>query len=349
MKNLVAAIALALAVSAPAVAQNERINPAMDRASNVGTYDMDRDAYGDKYQKMVRARYEVDMRELIFNALDLNKEEITKITPLFTQYLSDRKKFSERREMLVKEYAEEMAEDDTAKDEANETGDFVENYWETKIDEMELKKDYFDRFEDIIGSARSLELFNIESMYANRISRMAMLKSLPNQPTLYLLEPVSYSYDRQVNDYNNWRKVNISGNVDYGHEYTYNGLQKLLNATEAMVNAEGITVNDFSMKKDKIMGLASDMKKNWRSLTHADMARKAFMHTSDIIKEVAMDSRFSVSQQWLNKLESQAKMIKPSVKLTDQGASVDKFFETASYVLNSLVDQANGMNTNMRK
>lgn len=349
MKNLVAAITLALAVSAPAVAQNERITPAMDRASDVTSYDMDRTAYSDKYQKMVRGQYEVDMRKLVFESLHLNEMEITKMDPLFTQYLSDKQKFTQRREMLVKEYAEEMKEDDTAKDEANETGDFVENYWETKIDEMELKKDYFDRFEDIIGSARSLELFNIEGMYANRIARMAMLKSLPNQPTIYLLEPVSYSYDRQVNDYNNWRRVNINGSVSVDHNYTYNGLSKLMMATEAMVDAEGISVMNFHDKKKEIMTLAGDMKKNWKSLDHADMARMAFTKTAGIITEIAKDSRFTVDQKWLSKLNDQAKMIKPNVKLTEQGPAVDMFFETASYVLNNLVDQANGMNTNMRK
>lgn len=343
MKKFISTIALAAAIAAPTFAQTERVNTAINRSNDVTmnqTYDSQ---YSDDYTKLIRGQYEVDMRKLVIEALDMNKEEIMEFSPIFTNYMSDKKALMERRDMLVKEYGEEMAEDDTAQDEENETADFVENYWEVDIDEMELKKDYFDRLEDEIGTERALAFFDLEKMYSDRLQRMALLKTFPAQPVLYVLKPVTYSYEREVNDFNTWNKVYIQGDVGLDHNFTYNGLEKLLNAAEAMVGAEGITVNNFQSRKDMILNKAGQMKVNWKSLTHADLARQAFTETASILIEIANDSRFNVSSDWTNKLTMKANAVNPDIKFTDQADVANEFFSTAQYIVNDLVDQANGM------
>lgn len=345
MKKLITTIALAAAITAPTFAQTERVNPATDRAADISEMEMQRQTSMDDFSKMARSQYEVDLRGLSVKYLGLDEEQTKEFTPLFLSYMSDKKMLMERRTSLLEEYKDEMAEDDTREDEENETADFVENYWELDIDEMELKKDYFDRLEDITGTKKALSFFSLEKQYSNRINRMAMLKSLPIE--MFELEPISYSYEREYNDYNNWNKINIDGSVSLDHEYTYDGLKKLLTLAEAMSYSEGIEVENFSSRKAMIMERAEMLKKNWKSLDHADYARKAFSETSELLTDIASDSRFNISQEWTMKLAKKAAMIEPNVKLTDQAEAVNGFFSTAETIMNNLVDQANGMT--MRK
>ena len=345
MKKFLTTLALAAVVSAPSIAQQERIQPVTDRANDVPGYDMSDDDLRDKYMRMAQSQFEVDMRGIAIESLNLDEEQTADFTPIFLDYTSDKKKLMDRREALVAEYGEEMKENDTEEDEMEETADFIEDYLEFDIRELELRKDYFDLLEDRIGAMNALAFFDLESMYSNRIQRMSLLKTVPVTAVITMIEPVNYSYKPQMDAYNKWNKVYIDGNVTLDHNFTYTGVEKLLNAAEAMVRAEGITVNDFADRKEMIMGKAKQMKENWKSLNHADLAREAFNETAGILTEIAKDGRFDVSQEWVDKLSSQAGMIKPGVKLTEQNEQVNSFFDTAQYIVNELVDQANGMSS----
>lgn len=341
MKKLLSAIALTIALAAPTFAQTERVNPVVNRANDVSNYT---NSFSEEYQKVIRAQYEINFRGLAIEALNLNEEEAIKFTPIFFSYMEGKQALNEDREDLVSEYQREMSEDNSPESAENETADFIENYWESDIDEMELKKDYFDRLEDEIGTERALKFFDLENMYSNRLKRISLLESLPMQPVLYVLEPISYSYKMEMDDYNNWNKIYIDGQVALDHEFTYDGLTKLLTAAEAMASAEGISVNNLSNRKAMIMNKAEQLKVNWRSLKHANLAREAFTETASILQEIAHDDRFKTSSAWIDKLDNAAKSIKPNVKLTDQGTAVNDFFDTAQYIINNLVDQANGIN-----
>ena len=306
--------------------------PVADRANEPSEED---------FNRMVRGAYNVELRSLVGKALNLDADQINGFTPIFMDYVKYKDALVERRKTLVSNYSDEMAEDDTAQDEENETADFIEDYLEIDIAEMELKKDYFDRLEDKIGAMNALKFFELEKQFNNRVQRIMMMESLPK---MYLLIPNrSTAYDREMSDYRNWNKINITGNVGVDHNFTYNGLEKLMTAAEAMTKAEGINVSNFNSRKQMVMNKAAQLKKDWRSLNHADLAREAFTATAGVLKEVAMDSRFTARTEWINKLDKQAKAIKPSVKLTDQAAEVRAFFQTAETIVNDLVDQANGM------
>jgi len=336
MTKLFKSLALVLAVSLPAFAQQTVTKKAVNRGNDVTEMTEDR---SEDFERVYDAKLRLNNYSTAVDILGLNTEQTEDFLPIFDGYYEDSRKIEDRRIAYVKEYADEMAEDDTARDEENETADFIENLMELDIDRLTLKKNTFDRLEDVVTVEKALAFFAKEDMINDRAKRKLIMDMLPEM-TIYV--PVSVSYGRQMDDYNNWNKVNIDGRVGVDHNFTYNGLEKLLTAAEAMTAAEGIEVMDFQNKKTMIMDKAAMLKKNWKDLSHADRAREAFVATADVLKTIAMDDRFQPRTAWVNKLSETAKMIKPSVKLTDQSDTVYDFFATAEKIVNDLVDQANG-------
>ena len=336
MTKLFSTLALLLAVSLTAFAQDTpTMYPFTDRAS---------EPTEDDVRRVMEGKLYLNARANAIKLLELTEDEISDFDYIMEDYNSYRNKLNARRAKLVKNYKEEMAEDDSAKDEENETADFIENFWEIDIAQMELKKDYFDKLEDKIGAERALRFFTYEDMLMNRAKRQVVREQLSEMmPQMLVLVPLGrVSYQGEMDDFKNWKKINIDGKVGLDHNFTYNGLKKLLTATEAMTRAEGITVTDFDTKKSKIMKNAEMMQKDWKSLKHADLAKESFKHTADIIGEVAMDSRFTGTKSHVEKLKMQANAINKDVKLTDQADKVYAFFNTAEMIVNELTSQANG-------
>lgn len=333
MKKLLTTLALAAAVSMPSYAQiaSPKVIPVADRGNEI--------SQEEGYKRMLKAQYRMELRALAGSALNMSSEEIEAFTPIFTEYMRGKSSLVERRDNLVKEYQEEMAEDDRPEDEAEETGDFIENYLEVDIADMELQKDYFDRFEDIIGYEKALRFFDLERMFQDRINRSVIMRELP---TLYMLEAIPVSaYNYEVEDFRNWKKINIDGVVTINHEFTANGLTKLLNLAEKMTRYEGIDLQDFDMRKQKVMEKAGQLQANWRDTNHADYAREAFTETAEIIRDLAESGRFITRTEWLGKLDRQAQDINPDRLLTEQAPAVRMYFDTAEKIVNDLVDQVN--------
>ncbi len=329
-------LALAAAVSIPSYSQV--VTPSMLPVANRGAEISEEEGY----ERMLKNQYKIELRALAGNAMNLSSEEMEDFTPIFMDYMKYKNSLVERRSDLVEDYKEEMREDDTPKDEAEETGDFIENYLEVDIADLELQKDYFDKFEDKIGYEKALRFFELEKMFQDRVNRTVIMRELPD---LYMLEAIPvYSYSYEVDDFRNWKKINIDGIVTISHDFTSEGLEKLLNAAEMMTKAESISVDNFSERKQMVMKKADQLQKDWRSLKHADYAREAFVATADLLNDIAQDSRFIVRTEWFDNLDRHARNIEPSKKLTDQAVTVRMFFDTAEKIVNDLVDQANAVN-----
>lgn len=331
MTKYLSTLLLLVALSLPSFAQ-EMTKKATDRASDV------QESSAADYDRMMQNKIFIAARARAINSLDLTEKQTTGFTPILMDYKKAQENLDARRTKLVKAYADEMAEDDTAKDEMNETGDFIENYWELDIAEMELKKDIFDRLEDVITPGKAIRFFAEEDMYNRRAKRDLMTEMLPR---MTYLVPVSVAYQFELDDYRNWNRVNIDGKVALDHKFTRNGLTKLLNAAEAMTLAENVTVKNFSERKSNVLDLAEKMQKDWTSMEHADYARKAFVTTASILNDIATDVNFDEPTAWLSKLMTTAEMIDPKRKLTDQASTVYTYFSTAEAIVNQLVDQAN--------
>ncbi len=330
MKKFITTLLLFSALSLPTFAQ-EITKKASDRGSDIEVTDQE-------YERMIENKILISTRAQAINSLELTEEQTENFTPLLMEYTKYKEALQDRRSSLLKEYAKEMKEDNSRKSEMNETGDFIENFWEADIAEMELRKDYFDRFEDVITPEKALRFFANEEMYTRRAKRALVMEQLPE---MIFLVPAYVTYQQEINDFNDWNRINIDGKVGLDHEFTYNGLAKLLNAAEAMAMAEGIEVNNFEAKKADVMMLAEQLKINWTSVKHADYARKAFVHTAEILNAVAKDARFTVSNAWLSKLKTTAEMIDPAKKLTNQASTVYTYFNTAESIVNELAAQVN--------
>ncbi|WP_020570993.1 hypothetical protein [Neolewinella persica] len=329
MTKYFSALFLFLALSLPTFAQ-EMTKKASDRGNDV------QEVTAEDYEQIMESKMFINTRARAINSLDLTEQQTIDFTPILMNYTMRKEQLEERRTKLVQAYADEMAEDDTAKDEMNETGDFVENYWEIDIAEMELKKDVFDRLEDVITPGKAIRFFSEEDMYTRRAKRDLVVKMLP---TMTYLVPLSLSYQYELDDYSNWNRINIDGEVGLNHEFTYNGLSKLLNLAEAMTRAEEVSVKNFSERKAEVMKMSKMMKKDWTSLQHADHARKAFIATSNILNDIAIDVNFDDPTAWLSKLMTTAEMIDPNQKLTDQASTIYTYFNTAEAIVNELVKQ----------
>ncbi|MFT6000760.1 MAG: hypothetical protein ACI81P_003223 [Neolewinella sp.] len=329
MTKYFSTLLLFLALSLPSFAQ-EITKQASDRGNDV------QEVTAEDHERIMDKKVFIATRARAINSLDLTEKQTSDFTPILMEYTQAKENLELRRNKLVQAYADEMSEDDTKKDEMNETGDFVENYWEIDIAEMELKKDIFDRMEDLITPGKAIRFFAEEAMYSRRAKRNLMVKRLP---TMTHLIPMSVSYQFELDDYNNWNRINIDREVDLDHEFTYNGLSKLLNIAEAMTRAEEVSVKNFSSRSVEIMMMAEDLKGDWTGLKHANHARKAFVLTANMLNDIAIDVKFNEPTAWLSKLMATAKMIDPNQLLTEQASTVYTYFNTAEAIVNELVKQ----------
>lgn len=314
------------------------------------TPDRDDMSEKEKYERITDAKVEMDIRAQAIRTLNLTTEETEDFTPIYMEYQRYQDELEARLDRVVTEYQEEMKEDNSPKSAENERADFIEDYWEVKIAELELKKDYFDRLEDKIGADRALRFFAMEDMYRSRAIRARIAEYIP---ALVVVQPVNLSYQVELDEFNNWNRINIDGTVGLDHEFTSNGLKKLVKLAGAMADAEGIEVENFTEQRAMIMKKANAITKNWKSLSHANDVRAAFTATAGILEDIASDDRFITRTAWINTLKETAQAINVDKKLTDQSDHVYKFFSTAETIVNDLISQANGsmnyQNYNMRK
>jgi len=305
-------------------------------ASGLNAQD-DKEATAKDYERMIETTFKVEFRELVIETLELDEATIEEFTPLYLNYMESKAELIDERNQLIEEHKGEMSENQSKAQVDDETADFVENYWEIDIDEMQLKKDYFDQFEDIMTYRQAMQFFELEEGFRSRIARAQLIEYVP---VLVELEPVYLSYEVEKGDFNNWKTINIDGEVSLDHNFTHDGLTKLLNYASAMVESEGITVPNFQEKKDKILSIADELRTSWTTGDHADMVRKAFNMTASLLGEIREDAGLDVSEEMVQQLEKAAKRINPAELMTAQEEAVYAFFDRAEMLINRLANKA---------
>jgi hypothetical protein len=248
-------------------------------------------------------------------------------------YMEEQAELMEDRREMVEKYRKELAENDSEEDKNEESAEFVEDYWQIDIDEMQLKNNYFDKLEDLIPYEKAMRFFDIEESYRSRIARAQLVEVMP---VMVELEPIKIAYDVEKEAFDNWKAINVDGEVSLDHEYTYNGLKKLMNYAESMVMMEGIDVDNFEQRKSDIMSLAKDLTKNWTSTEHADKAKKAFEHTAALVADIKEEANVMLSNNQIKHLNKAASAINPSQLMTDQEEKVYDFFDHAQKAMNAL-------------
>lgn len=299
------------------------------------------------FERYVNSALEMDYRNTTIEALELTEEETIAFDPIFSSYMDKKKNLMQKRARMLKDFQEEMDPDDSAKNLKEDKADFIEDYWELTIDEMELRKDYFDKLEDKIALNKAIQFFVWEQMAESRMNQEMMVQLVPvlirsnEMPDFmkydYSIGSKGSSKDRSdramksVKEFDKWVSKKNSGKVDLSHEYTYNGIKHLLNAVQSVSYTDNWNKNSVQSEKSRIMNMAAKLKENRYSDEHADLALKAFTAISDL-----MNGMEGPTNKMMINLDKSAKAIDPDVLLTKQAQKVYTFFEEANRKLQSM-------------
>lgn len=376
------------------------------------------------YERLIENYYNVKFREMAFDAMELNEDEIVKIDPLYSEYVARKKELVQKRNKLVDEYREELSEEGDADEYDDDTADFIENYWETQIAEMELRKDYFDRFEDIVSTEKAIQFFLLEEKSQSRVEEVNLIQIVPMMMDVreYEYSPEYKEYREQYHykqnkSYNNkdkdssmtwdeddvesvtdenksdWAKTttkdtdkdwsNKDGHdkmnhdkkaytatgdkvatsetnacttysnwvndnndkVGLDHQYTHDGLMKLVSAIWMVGKSHGIDVSDWADEKQQIKNVADKLQKDPTSDEHADIAREAFVMAADMISAVQEKNGSESTEEMVAQVKTAATAIDPDTLMTPQAKHIYEFFRTADQALSALSKSAKMKNT----
>lgn len=288
------------------------------------------------YERLLDAYLRVSFREYAYETLELTAEQIKAVDPLYMEYMRDRAELNDKRIKLMEDYNEERMENDRAEDEAEEAAEYVEDYWEINIDEQQLRKETFDRMEDDITYQKAFEFFLLEETIANRVNQETTIEYIP---VLVELDSPEMLYYREVDRYNTWMKrnnVNIEGKTSLDHQFTYDGLMKLVRTMDATANAVDGEIENYDTHINTIKTKAATLKEDKYGNEHADAARVAFMTVAALMEKVADLDGVVVADERLKALRTAAEKIDPSMLYLEQSAHAYSFFEEAQQALNNL-------------
>lgn len=311
------------------------------------------------YERMLRNEYKMEFREFAIKTLELSKEQILGFDPLYMSYMSEKNELAKEKYELLKEYSEEMAEDDSAEDKEDDRGDFLENYWEVEIKEMELKKDYFDRMEDKITADKAFGFFMLEDIAEHGIQKKMIEKryvpiiiEVPDQSAApgnskggnmpdanpNMNKPIDSKYKTDIDAFSKWVQKNSSGKVSLDHHYTHDGLKSMVTAITALARATNVSESKMNDDRNRIVQIAEQITKDPTSDKHADLVREAFIKAADMLKTVQEKSNITSSHYAVNQLEEAAKKVDAQKLLTPQAEHVYAYFQKAQMAIDNMAN-----------
>lgn len=295
-----------------------------------------------EYRQYVDSKLKMDFRNETIKALDLTTEETVAFDDFFWDYMAAKENLLEKRDNLFDEFAEELREDDSVKNEKEDTADFLEDYWENQIAEKELRKDYFDILESKIAKEKAAKFFFWERAIENRIAINALSETMPTFAVLDFrpnndvaviedmnvnVKPVntnlSVTTKTKIENFDKWVTKN-RGQVDISHDYTSEGLTALVNTVEALKNDKNVNIPNFASKKSMILNNADKMTHNWKATNHADMTKEAFKAVAEMMMQ------FDNKMVKADELKSIANAMDKDVLMTKQASKIYQFFDAAN-------------------
>lgn len=178
-------------------------------------------------ERLLENQYIMDFRKAAYESMMLTEEEIERFDPLYRNYMSRKMDILDERFRLMNNYRAGLNEDkqeQKSQDRDELTADFIENYWETKIDEMQLKKNYFDRFENVVSNADAITFFMLEEQLQSEMEEASLIEIVP------VMIEVQESYIPMMKKYfdssQQWQKKGSDKNhkkkkVDLGSDSSY--------------------------------------------------------------------------------------------------------------------------------
>lgn len=329
--------------------------PSTDKFMNVNTTgatsEKTDDITTEQYEEYIDNKLEVEFRNVTLKALDFTEDEIIAFDPIYLSYMKDKDAIFDRKMSLIKSYKEEMKEDDSASNQAEDRADFIEEYWEAHIASMDLSKEYFDRLEDAIPVKKAAKFFIWERAVENRIAADVWYSMMPNLVIVEKIEPkvttivieeteseeetmtttkkekptISADTEKMIASFDSWVKNN-RGQVSLSHEYTSNGLKTLVKTIESVKNDLEVRIPNFDYKKQMIMDNAHEITVNWKETDHADHTKDSFQAVAELMSSI----------NGTNNLKSIANQMNDDVLMTKQAETIYRFFDAANSELRKL-------------
>lgn len=338
MKNLFLIMLFSIVAFSTINAQNSKTQPTQE-----------------DYERLIRATEKIEFREYVIKSLNLTSQQIEDFDPLYRSYMHEKSSLAQRKFDLLDEYVEEMAEDDSPKNEENDTENYIEKFWKVEIAEMELKKDYFDKMADKISVDNAFGFFVLEQNAQNEVQKQIIERRyIPiyievEKPSTsvgnvtnskadekkIMKQPIDKKFKADIEAFSNWVESG-SGKVGLDHQYTHDGLYSLVAAASALSDASKVDHKGFALKKERILTLADKLQENKYSDNHADYAREAFTMAASMLKTVQQKSDFSASSYAVSQVEAAAKKIDPEKLMTPQADHIYGFFQKAQMAINSM-------------
>lgn len=128
--------------------------------SNVTTQD---------YEHMLESAHNVGFRTYVINSLGLTESQIKAFDPMYRDYMSKKNELAQKKMKLYNDYLEEIAENDSPRNEENDKEEFIEDYLEVETAESKLRKEAFDRMEDVITADNALGFLLLDDMAASHL------------------------------------------------------------------------------------------------------------------------------------------------------------------------------------
>ena len=316
------------------------------------------------YERLLDAYLTVTFREYAYESLDLTSEEIIALDPVYLAYMKEKDELHDKRVDLIKEYAEEIADDDMEEEMAEEAPDMIETFFEINSDVDELRKNYFDRMEDVIPYEKAFAFFLIEQDVENRLMRERLISLVPvvveiendgremgmnmtgsewESPEIEIereWEAKSGSTAATEMDHQHmWSKnnhVSVDGKVALDHQFTYNGLLEVTNTIKAAASAVDADIDDLDDRTQMIMDKAAEMQVDPYEDTHADKARVAFIAVAELVADLSEAEEVEMPEEEVEQLRIFAERIDPEILYMDQATRTYVFFTQAEKVLNEM-------------
>lgn len=132
------------------------------------------------YNRYIDKRMEMNFRLSAMEAMNLTPTEINTFNPIFNKYATAKDRLSAEKFNNLEAYLKDIEKEEDKDDIAEAKTDFIEDFWETEIAEMELKKDYFDVMEDKIPYQKAIDFFLFEETLENGMKFDMISKVIPS-------------------------------------------------------------------------------------------------------------------------------------------------------------------------
>ena len=219
----------------------------------------------EEYRRYIDNKIKMNFRNKTIEALGLTAAEIEEFDPIFTDYMAKKEQQLEKRLDLLEDFRDEIAEDDSEKNEQEDRADFIEDYWEIDIAEMELRKDYFDKLEDKIDKSKAARFFFWEDAVSNNLTDNTVANMLPavfdlnkyQANTTMTVKPMPSSANASAEDYSKYIDGRLK--MDFRNETI-----KALGLTNDEITKFDPFLRNYMAQKEALLGKRMDLLEDFR-------------------------------------------------------------------------------------